>query len=72
MMALSLRRGHRVVQVPVNYRPRVGESAVTGDTTKAFRLGLQMIWLITRHRVEVALASPTTDLPAREAAPRHV
>ena len=58
MMVLTLRHGYRVVQVPVNYLPRVGESAVTGDPEKAFRLGLQMIWLITRHRVAEAMVVP--------------
>jgi hypothetical protein len=51
MMALTLRHHYRVVQVPVNYLERVGVSAVTGDPEKAFLLGLQMIWLITRHRL---------------------
>lgn len=52
MMALTLRQHHyRTVQIPVNYRPRVGQSSVTGDPGTAFWLGLQMIWLITRHAI---------------------
>ena len=51
MMILSLREGFHVIQIPVNYLPRVGESAVTGDPAKAFRLGLQMLWLITTRRL---------------------
>lgn len=52
MMALTLRQHHyRTVQIPVNYRPRVGQSSVTGDPATAFWLGLQMIWLITRHAI---------------------
>lgn len=50
MMIRSLRAGLRVIQVPVNYLPRVGESSVTGDPRKALVLGLQMIWLITSLR----------------------
>ena len=50
MMVRSLRGRYRVVQVPVNYLPRVGSSSVTGDPLKAFFLGLKMILLITRHR----------------------
>jgi glycosyltransferase involved in cell wall biosynthesis len=50
MMILSLRQGHRVIQIPVNYLPRVGTSSVTGDPVKAFVLGLRMIVLITRSR----------------------
>ena len=50
MMTMSLRAGLRVVQVPVNYLPRVGVSSVTGDPLKAFVLGLRMIGLITWRR----------------------
>jgi glycosyltransferase involved in cell wall biosynthesis len=39
------------VQVPVRYMPRVGESAVTGDWRKAFRLGVHMIGLVLRTRL---------------------
>jgi hypothetical protein len=50
MMVLSLLHGLRVIQVPVNYLPRVGESSVTGDTRKAVLLGLWMIGLVLRYR----------------------
>ena len=40
----------KCVQIPVNYRERVGESSVTGDLRKAFRLGMQMIVLIIAMR----------------------
>ena len=48
MMLISVLKGVKLVQVPVNYRPRVGESAVTGDLVKAFFLGLRMIVMIWR------------------------
>ena len=51
MMITSLRAGYRVIQVPMNYLPRVGTSSVTGDPIKAFFLGLKMIGLITRKRL---------------------
>ena len=51
MMVLSLLHGLRVIQVPVNYLPRVGESSVTGDLRKAVLLGLMMIGLVWRYRV---------------------
>jgi hypothetical protein len=60
MMIETLRAGCRVIQVPVNYMPRVGVSAVTGDPRKAFILGLEMIWLITRRRFEDLIANPAT------------
>jgi glycosyltransferase involved in cell wall biosynthesis len=43
---------HRIpfVEIPVNYRARVGESSVTGDLWKAFKLGMRMIALIFEYR----------------------
>lgn len=61
MMVLTLRHRYRVVQIPVNYLERVGVSSVTGDQAKAFQLGLQMIWLITKHRYEQASKPPVED-----------
>jgi hypothetical protein len=46
MMLLTVLQDVKLVQVPVNYRPRVGVSAVTGDLVKAFFLGLRMIAMI--------------------------
>lgn len=40
-----------LVQIPVTYRPRVGESSVTGDRVKAIRLGLEMIAMLLRVRL---------------------
>jgi len=51
MMLLSLIAGLKVIQVPVNYLPRVGKSSVTGDFRKAFALGLWMIGLVLRYRL---------------------
>jgi glycosyltransferase involved in cell wall biosynthesis len=41
------------VEIPVNYRPRVGQSSVTGSFWKTFALGLQMILLVLQYRVGV-------------------
>jgi glycosyltransferase involved in cell wall biosynthesis len=51
MMLLSLIAGHSMVQIPVNYTRRVGQSSVTGDPSKAVRLGLRMIALILEYRL---------------------
>lgn len=48
LMLLSIVFGARIVEIPVNYLPRVGESSVTGDLKKAVGLGLQMIGFILR------------------------
>ncbi len=49
LMLLIITSGARVVEVPINYLPRVGVSSVTGDIRKAVILGLEMIWFITRY-----------------------
>jgi glycosyltransferase involved in cell wall biosynthesis len=51
MMALSLLHRLRLIQIPVNYLPRVGRSSVTGDIRKTVPLGLTMIWLILCYRL---------------------
>ena len=67
MMITSLRAGFRVIQVPVNYLPRIGTSSVTGDPIKAFFLGLKMIALITRKRLlRLEIAAPRQRNRERE------
>lgn len=56
LMLLIITSGSRVVEVPVNYLPRVGTSSVTGDLGKAIRLGIQMIAFILRFRLRIARA----------------
>ncbi len=43
---------HRIpfVEIPMNYRPRVGESSVTGSFWKAWTLGWRMIFLVLEYR----------------------
>ena len=52
LMLAVITSGARFVEVPVNYLPRVGRSAVTGDLRKAVVLGLQMIGFILRYRLQ--------------------
>jgi len=51
MMILTLLHGLKLIQIPVNYLPRVGESSVTGDFRKAIMLGLTMIGLVLKYRL---------------------
>lgn len=51
MMMETFLSGFRVIQIPVNYRQRVGTSSVTGNHWVAFLLGLRMILLILRTRL---------------------
>jgi glycosyltransferase involved in cell wall biosynthesis len=48
MMMLSIIAGWRIVQLPVNYRPRAGYPGTTENPTEAVKIGLQMISLVAR------------------------
>ena len=50
MMLIIAEQRLPLVQVPVKYQPRVGESSVTGDTGKAVTLGLEMIRMCVTRR----------------------
>jgi hypothetical protein len=39
-----------IIEVPVNYRGRVGESKITGTLRGTLRTGFRMIALILQHR----------------------
>jgi len=64
MMLLSAIHKLKMVQIPVNYLPRVGTSSVTGDFRKAVAVGLLMIGLVLDYRIRSisAIIRP----PARE------
>jgi glycosyltransferase involved in cell wall biosynthesis len=51
MVVLGLKRGLRLIEVPVNYRGRVGESKITGSLKGTLRTGFNMIGLILKCRV---------------------
>ncbi len=45
-----IRHGIPFVEIPMNYRARVGESSVTGSFWKAWKLGWRMIFLVLEYR----------------------
>jgi len=51
MLLIALLRRIDLVQVPVNYHPRVGQSSVTGELGKTVSLGLEMIRMVLRMRL---------------------
>jgi len=51
MVIVGLRKGLRIIEVPVNYRGRVGESKITGTLRGTLRTGFRMIGLILRFRL---------------------
>jgi glycosyltransferase involved in cell wall biosynthesis len=50
MVIAALRRGLRIIEVPVNYRGRVGESKITGRLSGTLRTGFHMIALVLARR----------------------
>ncbi|MCM8818099.1 MAG: glycosyltransferase family 2 protein [Candidatus Omnitrophica bacterium] len=50
MTLLVIKTGTKFIEIPVNYKPRVGKSSVTGSMKKAFLLGLKMVFLILKYK----------------------
>jgi glycosyltransferase involved in cell wall biosynthesis len=51
MMLLSIIGGWRIVQLPVNFRPRRGKPGTTESVGQAIAIGLQMIKLVLGYRL---------------------
>ena len=54
MMVRGYQNKFKCIQIPLNYKSRVGESSVTGSFKKAFKLGMQMILLILAMRFKMS------------------
>jgi len=52
MIILAIMNGLDVIEIPLNYKKRVGTSKITGEKTKAFKLGLVMIKLILKYWIK--------------------
>lgn len=50
MVILALKHKLRIIEIPVNYRGRVGESKITGNFKGVLRTGLRMIVLILGYK----------------------
>jgi glycosyltransferase involved in cell wall biosynthesis len=50
MVILALKRRLKLIEIPVNYRGRVGESKITGNLKGALKTGLRMIGIIIKYR----------------------
>jgi len=51
MVMAGLKRKLRVIEVPVNYRGRIGESKITGTLKGTLRTGFRMIGIILKGRL---------------------
>jgi len=74
MVILGLLARMRIVEVPINYRGRLGTSKITGTFRTAWRVGWRMISLILSYRMRSWLGRippiPGTDAPHRAEAQR--
>lgn len=62
MMLLCIWSKASIIEIPMNYRARVGSSMVTGNRWVAFLLGLRMIQLISQFRLRTMFGSgPNID-----------
>jgi glycosyltransferase involved in cell wall biosynthesis len=50
MIIAGLKHELKIIEIPVNYRGRVGESKITGSLRGTLRTGINMIALILRHK----------------------
>ena len=58
MVVLALLHGLRIIEIPVNYRGRVGDSKITGSFPTTVRVGSRMIALILDYRLKSWLRRP--------------
>jgi glycosyltransferase involved in cell wall biosynthesis len=49
MQVKARRRGLRVIEVPVDYRPRLGRSKISGTLSGSLRAGTRILGTIARH-----------------------
>ena len=50
MVILGLKQRLKIIEIPVNYRGRVGESKITGSLSGTLRTGFRMIGIILKNR----------------------
>jgi glycosyltransferase involved in cell wall biosynthesis len=65
-----IEHGIPFVEIPMNYRARVGESSVTGSFWKAWKLGWSMIFLVLQYRFGLVARSRTRWIETAAPPPR--
>ena len=49
MQIKAIKKGLRIMEVPVNYRERVGVSKITGTVSGTFKAGIKIIYTIFKY-----------------------
>lgn len=52
MVILAVRNNVKFIELPINYRGRIGESKITGNLKGVLRTGFRMIELILKYRIK--------------------
>lgn len=50
MLIAVIKAGIPFIQIPVNYKKRIGKSSVTGNLFSSIKLGIEMVFLILKKR----------------------
>jgi hypothetical protein len=56
MQIKAAREGLRIVEVPVSYRPRIGQSKISGTLRGSFNAGKTILGLIARAALQTQRA----------------
>jgi len=51
MTTLAIKKRIRMIEVPINYIQRVGESKITGNFYNSTKVGLGIIFSLFKHRL---------------------
>jgi len=54
MQIMATRKGLRTIEIPVDYRRRVGVSKVSGTLGGAVKAGMKILWVIGREAIRPA------------------
>ncbi len=60
MTVLAILNGGKIVEVPVNYLPRVGKSKITGSKWRTVKVGFNMVRTILKYRFKSLKWKKTT------------
>jgi len=63
MVILALLHRIPIIEIPVNYRGRLGDSKITGSMKTAIKVGWRMICLILSYRVRTLLRKDAVSRP---------
>jgi len=62
MVILALHQKLSIIEIPLNYKPRVGESKITGTWKGIFSTGIRMVLLLIIYRLKISFGWPARNL----------